>query len=512
MVLAKRRSRKSEGVDFIPTCQECSPQWQALDNAVPADHPARELAEAFQLLDLSEFLQSYRGQGSLPYRPDLLLRAVLYEMQQGKHSPQEWFTDSRENLVVQWLLQGCRPSRARWYAFRDRVAPQLEKWHEQIMHRAVAAGVTPAKRAAVDGSLIAANASRHRLVNEKTLAKRLDELEQVMADPRQEKPPEAPAWMAPTLAGRTEQRQRYRQAGEIMQQRQHYNQQKRSSKRKPRDQVRVSVSEPEAALGRDKLGTYRPLYNTQLFGDLDSPLILGYGVFAQPNDNNTLGPMLERQAHIVGHKVETLLGDSTYGCGADLAVAAANGVTVYAPWQKNDYSDKKHKKKPTHIPKTDFKWLPDEQTYQCPQGHHLQALGWRNDKRSSTDTVRVQSFRCPAEHCRACPMRERCTPSPESGRTISRSEHDDLIEALRQRMQTEEAQALYQLRRETIELAYADAKQHRELVRFSGHGQQRAETEVGLLTLVHNLLHVQRALRAQPTAALATSNPAEIAA
>ena len=508
MLLPKRRSRKSEGVDFVPVCQEGSLEYQALDDAVPADHPARELAEAFKHLDLTEFLKSYRGQGSLPYRPDLLLQAVLYEMRQGKQKPQEWFTDSRENQVVQWLLQGCRPSRSRWYAFRDRLAPWLEKWHEQLGHWAVAQNVTPAKRAALDGSLIAANASRHRLVNVKTLAKRLEQLEHVTADPREQKPHDAPAWMAPTRSGRAEQLARYRQAAERMAQRQQYNQEKRSSKRKPRDKIVVSVSEPESALGRDKLGTYRPLYNVQVLRDLDSPLFLGYGVFAQPNDNNTLGPMLERQAHLVGHKVEVLLGDSTYGCGADLAVAEANGVTVYAPWQKNDYSDSKKKKAP-QIPKTDFAWLPDEQTYQCPQGHRLQALGWRNDKRSSTDTVRVQQFRCPAEHCRVCPVRARCTKSPESGRTISRGEHDELIDALRVRMETPEAKELYKLRRQTIELAYADTKEHRELRRFSGHGLRRAETEVALLTLVHNLLNVYRAVAARPTT---VAIPLEIAA
>jgi transposase len=511
MVLASRRSRKSAGVDFVPVCEEGSPEYQALDNAVPADHPARELAEAFKHLDLTEFLKSYRGQGSLPYRPDLLLRAVVYEMHQGKQSPQEWFTDAQENQPVQWLLQGCRPSRSRWYAFRDRVAPWLEKWHEQIGHCAVANDVTPAKRAAIDGSLIAANASRHHLINEKTLAKHIEQLQQVLGDPREQKPHDAPAWMAPTHSGRVEQLARHHQAEERMAQRQQYNQEKRSSKRKPRDKVVVSVSEPEAALGRDKLGTYRPLYNVQVLRDLDSPLYLGYGVFAQPNDNNTLGPMLERQAHFVGHKVEVLLGDSTYGCGADLAVAEANGVTIYAPWQKNDYSDSRQKKV-TQIPKTDFTWLPDEQTYQCPQGQRLQSLGWRNDKRSSADTVRVQQFRCPPEHCRACPVRERCTKSPESGRTISRGEHDDLIEALRQRMQTPAAQALYKLRRQTIELAYADTKEHRELRRFSGHGRHRAETEVGLLTLVHNLIHVHRAVMAPRTPAVATTIPAEIAA
>ena len=43
-----------------------------------------------------------------------------------------------------------------------------------------------------------------------------------------------------------------------------------SSKRKKPEKVVVSLSEPEAALGRDKLKVFRPLYNLQLMRDLDS--------------------------------------------------------------------------------------------------------------------------------------------------------------------------------------------------------------------------------------------------
>ena len=93
----------------------------------------------------------------------------------------------------------------------------------------------------------------------------------------------------------------------------------------------VSPSDPEAALGRDKEGVFRPLYNVQAADDLDSPLILAYEVFAQPNDAGLLGPMLARLREALGRPLRTLLADSAYAGGADLAAAAAAGVTVYAP-------------------------------------------------------------------------------------------------------------------------------------------------------------------------------------
>ena len=65
---------------------------------------------------------------------------------------------------------------------------------------------------------------------------------------------------------------------------------------------------------------------------------------------------------------------------------------------------------------------------------------------------------------------------------------------LHARMATDEAKALYKLRKQTVELSFADLKAHRALRRFSGKGLSRARTEVGLLVLAHNGLTVVRAL------------------
>lgn len=491
MVATPRHSRKSAGVAFVPLpLDENDPVLQALADELPPEHLARQIVAGLGRLDLTDFLASFCGQGWLPFRPDVLLRVVLYEMRLGVRSPARWCRDAAESQPVRWLLQGYRPCRSVWYAFRDRVAPWLERFNERVLAAAIDDEITTATRGALDGTLIAANASRHRLVNEATLQKRLEQLDQaVAADAQQTAPPVVPGWMAPTVAGRLGQQQRYQQADAQMRQRQARNARKRASKRSKAEKIVVSVSDPQAALGRDKDKVFRPLYNVQLLSDLDSPLILSYGVFAQPNDNGTLGPMLEREAQWIGHKLTTLLADASYANGADLAIADAAGVTLFAPYQANDFTAAKAgTQKQRQLPKQEFAWLAEEATYRCPQGHRLEYVRTSQQKRSSVETVSVDEYRCPPCHCRVCPLRERCTPNPETGRTISRGEHDDLIEALRERMQSDEAKALYRLRRQTVELANADAKEHRKLRRFSGRGPARAAAEVGLQVLVNNLL------------------------
>jgi len=299
--------------------------------------------------------------------------------------------------------------------------------------------------------------------------------------------------MAKTPDTRTEQRARYRRARERLQQLHEINNRQDRCRRRKEEKIVVSTSDPEAALGRDKYYVFRPLYNVQLLSDLDSCLVLGYEVFAQSTDSGTLGPMLQRAVEMTGVKPEELLADATYITASNLAICDQMGVTLYGPWQESDYSKKK--KTPAEgarIPKEQFQWLEELQMYRCPQGHLLKWIGKEKRRQADGQVNVMHSYRCSPEHCRVCPRREDCTTNPDRGRSVKRSEHEKLVEAHRRRMASEKARSLYKLRRQTVELGFADLKEHRMLRRFSGRGRRHARTEVGLAILVHNLLIVNR--------------------
>ena len=478
-----------------PTWDTQDARWLALDRRLAADHLARRVDRFVDQLDLTGLLNSYAGRGSQAYHPDLLLKVVLYETQLGHARPADWARHARENEPVRWLLRGCEPSRARWYAFRDRLHDHLDGWIHQVLRQAVQDGLTTGTQAALDGTGIAANASRHRLLNHETVQRRLAELDAACAaDAQGQTPAGVPAWMARTPPGRRRQRQRYGRVGERLAQRRLRNRQKRAGKRTADDKVVISAADPEAALGRDKYAVYRPLYNVQYAYALDAPLILAYEVFAQPNDAGTLAPMLGRVEVLVGHGLQVVLADAGYVSGSHLAAAAEAAVTLYGPWQANDASAaKRQRQPPKQLPKEAFVWQPDRGCYECPRRHPLELVGQHRQKRSGTEAVTLYQYRCAAEHCQACPLREQCTPNPSAGRTISRSEHESLIEALKARMATDEGKRLYKQRRQTVELGFADLKEHRQVRRLSGRGQRRARIQIALSVLAHNALQVLNA-------------------
>jgi transposase len=487
------------------------PERLALEELLGPDHLARRIEAAVARLDLRDLFASYAGTGSQAYRPDLLLRAVLFQAQRGQHRPASWHRDAAECGPLRWLLRGCRPSRSCWYAFRDRLAPLLPTLHQQPLAQAIAQGLTPAARGAADGTLVAANASRHRLVNEATLEQRLQQLTAVLAappvaapGPAAAPPPPVPGWVAKSPAGRRAQLRRLRQAQQQLARRQARNRAKRPSKQTAPARLVIAPADPEAALGLDKEKVFRPLYNVQVVDDLDSPLVLGYAVFAQPNDAGLLGAVLAGVQAAVGGRLRELLADTGYAGGPDVRAAGQAQVTLYAPLPKENPGAKQ-------LPKSAFTWLAQEQTYLCPQGQRLVLEAQGRAKRSGPEHLQVRRYRCPPEQCLACPLQRACAQNPAAGRTVSRSEYEEEVEALRQRMGGAAAQALYKQRRQTVELVNADWKAHRQLRRFSGRGLTRAGCQVGLIVLAHNLLTLGAEAKKAKAAADAAASPADIA-
>jgi transposase len=492
----------------VPPWDEDDPTRQEIEARIPTDHLAMQIDAGVDQLDLSALFASFSGRGSKPLRPDLLLKAVLYEIACGKPSPSEWCRDLRESDPVKWLARGIQPSRSACYDFCDRIAPCIDAWNQQVLHGACEAGLITVERGAQDGTAIAASASRHRMVKQETLVRRTQELDTAIAADKQSQPYDAPRWMAKQPDTRLQQRKRYRRANEQMRQLQAENQQRRACKRQDPKKIVVSTSDPDAVCSRDKLRVFRPLYNVQLLRDLDSPFILAYQVYNRNHDSGRLTPLVERCLELTGRKPHTMLVDAGYVSNFDLAACELLGITVYGPVGENDFSEANGREPQTNgktkIPKRMFRWMPQEHVYICPQDKRLELDKQGSMKRHGQRQLRTEVFRCATETCAACILRPRCTPQSTTGRTITRTEHEELVEALRARMTTPEGKALYKFRGQTIEHPFADTKEHRGLRRFFRRGLPMAKSLIGALVLCHNLRTGHRLENASLSAAPAS--------
>ena len=99
------------------------------------------------------------------------------------------------------------------------------------------------------------------------------------------------------------------------------------------------------------------------------------------------------------------------------------------------------------------------------------------------------AYTAPAETCGACPLKDRCTGSPQ------RFVHRHLYEGALERMQQRATPAAMRLRRSTVEHPFSTLK-----YRIFGHprfllrGLGGAQTEISLGTMAYNLKRMMKVL------------------
>jgi transposase len=475
-------------------------------------------------LNLDALRGTYAGRGSLPHRPDLLLKLTINEQSQGRWQPVQWMKDLKENKAVEWLVYGMRPSQTTLYEFRDRVQPLLQDLNQQVIRTAIDEGHTDGSRGALDGTTVPANATRHRMVNLDTVEKRLEILDREIREseeaegptpaikpeepealpspsapmagdptpspaPTPESPAKPPTWKAKTTQGKKRQRDRYRRAKKVLEAKHAANKQRRKDKRKGDAKIRVAPGDPMAPFGLDKMKTFRPLYNVQTMSDVETELVFSYETTQTTADSGQLLPMIERTTEMTDRPLKEVLVDSGYPSGEDLAACEQKSVTVYAPWNENTFTEAKRAEgeKKGQIPKDQFTYDPSIPSYRCPQDKPLTYRERATKQKANGDSFTIDIYQADPSDCAECPLKSRCVRGRSGARTVRRQEHEDQVEKRKERMKTPEAKAIYGKRGCTVELRFADWKTHRGLQRFSGQTPERADAQVGLIVLGHNL-------------------------
>lgn len=442
------------------------------------------------MLDRTVVDQAYRGCGSRCYDPMVMLKMVLYQYLKGNQSPATWHEEAKLNKAMRWLGRGYEPARRTWYDFRDRVGQFIDSIHAQIIKRALAQGQLDPSVGVQDGTAIAASASRHRTVNRPTLEKRKQQLAAIVKGEFDEA---IPRWVPPTEAGKQDLSERMKQASEILEQRIVKNAEKPGDKRRDPNKIQVSLSDPVAPLGRDKLKVFRPLYTVQYVVAPTSYLIMSYCCEASVTDAGTLAPMTDKTQQVVNGGLKTMIADAAYCSIVDLQDCQQRNVELLAPVQSNSFTEtKKQAQGSRQLHREEFRWDGEAQCYHCPEGHRLNYHGRSRKQRHSGRQLWGSRYRCEPATCQSCPLVTQCLREGSSCRMIKRLEGQELLDDQRAKMACDDAKQRYSIRGQTVEKAYADSKGNRRLTRFHGRGLTRARTETGIMVVAQNLIRLNR--------------------
>ena len=137
----------------------------ALQDWLPQDHLARFVAEIVAELDLSAIYSKYErkdGRGQLGYHPLLLTRLLLFAYAKGVTSSRRIEQATYEDIAFRYLAANQHPDHDTIANFRKQHLDQLAETFIQVLRMCQKAGLVKLGNVAIDGTKILANANRKR--------------------------------------------------------------------------------------------------------------------------------------------------------------------------------------------------------------------------------------------------------------------------------------------------------------------------------------------------------------
>ena len=304
-------------------------RFEAPEDALPVDHPARLLWRIVGTLDVQPFLANARAiegrQGRDVLSARMLLTMWLYAISEGIGSGREIERRLKTDAAFQWIVGDREVGRTKLNEFRVDHGEALDQIFTDVIGVLMHKGVLSLDLVAQDGTRVRASASapsfrraesleacreQAQLHLRVVLASDEDESEKRHRAVREAKAKE----LAERIDNAISMVRELRARG--------------VGGKKPR----ASTTDPQARVMKMGDGGFRPAYNVQLAtaGDADGGprTIVGVRVSNVGSDMGSISPMLDDIEKRCGALPSILLADSNHASFSDLRDAAARGVTA----------------------------------------------------------------------------------------------------------------------------------------------------------------------------------------
>jgi len=151
----------------------------SLDDWLDEDDEARFISEVVEdILDLAPIYASYATtSGAPPYDPRMMLKLLLFAYATGVTSSRELERRCKRDIAFRWLSGNQAPDYRSLARFRRRHLDALPGLFLQVLRVCAEAGLVRLGRVALDGTKLAANASRHKAMSYDRIVPKIDQLQ-----------------------------------------------------------------------------------------------------------------------------------------------------------------------------------------------------------------------------------------------------------------------------------------------------------------------------------------------
>jgi transposase len=341
---------------------------------LPDGHLVHFILDAVNAVSLQGFKVNARGTGSAQYPPAMMLSLLIYCYATGRMGSRQIEEATHSDVAVRYVCGGDKhPDHDTICAFRRQNQGLFEESFVKVLAYAQELGVLKKRGAvSIDGTKIAANASKHSAVSYRRAGEMIAELEQevrelvAMAEAA-DRAAEAPRLDVPAELVRRQDRlaklqeakkeieARFEACRQERQAEYEAKRQAREDKRnqgqrvqgrepqpppnRPDDKAQYNFTDPESRIMKAGSGEhFEQAYNAQAAVDVEgSLLILGVQVTDAPNDKEQLVPTLQQVSPAVRAVTEVLADAGFFSEKAVEDVESNDGPVVYAAVEKQSH-------------------------------------------------------------------------------------------------------------------------------------------------------------------------------
>lgn len=483
----------------------------SLEEMIDPNHPVRVVNQVIDSLDIDALIRKYKGGGCSSYHPRLMLKVLVYGYLTNQYSSRKIEHATTQNIHFMWLSGMSRPDHNTINRFRsDRLKGVLKEVFSQVVLLLVEKGIITLKEAYLDGTKIEANANRYTFVwgrsiktNREKIISQVKELwsyaESVAREELESNEPDGFEQIDQESILRTIESIDNALKGKVVKKeaRQKLNYARKhwpENLKKYEHQEKIlgtrnsySKTDPDATFMRMKEdhmlnGQLKPGYNWQI--STENQYILGYTIHQTTNDTATLPKHMESLKQNLGKMPDVLVADAGYGSEENYEYLENNGIEAFV---KYVYFHKEQSKKWSSDPFRSEN-LPYDQkndSYICPMGQHLKFI--KEKIRVSENGYKQTKRYYQAENCDGCPSRNECHKSIANRRIEVNPRLNHYKSIIRDRLTSERGIRYRRQRPADVEAVFGIIKNNKNYRKFFTRGLENVETEVGLLSLAHNI-------------------------
>jgi transposase len=381
-----------------------------LDDFVAEQNPVRVIDVFVDELDLAglgfEGVHPART-GRPAYHPAELLKIYIYGYLNRIQSSRRLEREAQRNIELMWLTRRLMPDFKTIANFRKDNGAAIRNVCRQFVVLCQQLELFSDAVVAIDGSKFkAVNSSDRNFTNAK-LKRRMEEIEANISrylaelDTADRQEPAA----AQSRSARLEEKITALKA-------QMATLKEIEAKLQTTGETQISLTDPDArsmiTRGAGIVG-----YNVQTAVDAKHHLIVAHQVTNTGSDRDQLSGMAKEARAAIGTTALTAIADRGYFKGEEILACHEAGIATLVPKTMTSGA-----KADGRFDKADFIYDAAKNEYRCPAG---QALIWR----FAAVEGGMKLHRYWSSNCKACPFKERCTPSPQ--RRITRWEHQDVL-------------------------------------------------------------------------------------